>query len=1061
MGVAGNVFVGRDHELGLLRDLLADAIAGRGRVALVSGDPGIGKTRLIERLTAEAAAGDALIAWASCWDDAGAPAYFPWLQLLRELSENAPAVFTPIGETLRAVATESTLAVEGSQHDRFLLFESATGALRKTAAARPLVLVIDDLHNAEESSVQLLRFVSHEVTAMRVLLVGTYRVTEVGPEHALTDLLASTSTVERITLGGLPAVDVGRLAHATGGTEPSPGNVDWIVAQTGGNPLFVKEYVRLLAAQGRLDDDAGQSAVPMPRGVRDVLDRRLARLSAECHELLGLASLIGVEFVLAVLTRASGQPVDDVLDHLGEAMDAGVITEIRPGAGRFQFSHPLFKEALTSSVGPARRSQWHAVIGRAIEAAFAGDLDRHTAALATHFVRAGPYGDPQKAYAYSCAAADAAARVLGYREAAEHLTVALEFVPATDQVRRGELLYRIGEAYWNAGTLHDARAAFAGAAHAARVTADHTLLARAALGFAFGCGIGPDQMPGQVPDPETVALLREALAAVSVDDLALRSQLLARLARELALGDDQDAAEVLALEAVDMARASGDRRARAAALFSASYAITGVDRQAERLAVAEELLALGDASDDPEVQYWGHYFHTRALGEIGQVTADDIDATNALARQLRSPVYMVPTMVQNAIDRWCRGKVDDAKALIVSAKAQSTRMGGQFVVAADVVDIVIRFGEGTLLELEPLFDIAKTTTPHLAAFAHSIMAFAHAFAGHQRQARAELDAFMAVAGRTRLNLDSFPQFMSATLASVWLDDATYAGRIHEVLLPYADRGIGMSAVLGSVVGVLGCLDRLLGRYDSADERFAAAIERERSRGLTPGVMWERFEWAVALLCRDGPGDRSRARSMAVGARRDAEQYGYRMLVRWGDVVLARIDGSHSHARLERDGAIWRATYAGVTATIKDAKGVRDLAVLLATPGREVSAVDLAGRDPNASAGDVLDAKARAEYRARIEELDDDLAEATRNADDERASRAREERDLLVEQLATAVGLGGRVRQIDSSAERARKAVTFRIRQSIAAIEREHRELGRHLDRSVRTGAFCVYDPSST
>ena len=330
------VFVGRGRELGGLEAALEDALAGGGRLVLLAGEPGIGKSRLADELMATARSRGASVAVGRCWEAGGAPAYWPWVQSLRaHLREMEPeALRAQLGAGAADLAQllpelrdlfpdlpePPALESEGA---RFRLFEAVTSFLRTATQPRPLVLVLDDLHAADEPSLLLLQFVAREIADSGVLVVCAFR--DVDPTmreplaSALAELVREPHTTQ-LELTGLSDADVAQYIELSTGVEPAPRLVEAIQAETEGSPLFVTETVRLLDAEGQIADSDAQLRIPP--GIRAVIDQRVGRLPERCRSLLVPAAVMGREFELEALTRLSGLAPEELLDALDEAMPA-------------------------------------------------------------------------------------------------------------------------------------------------------------------------------------------------------------------------------------------------------------------------------------------------------------------------------------------------------------------------------------------------------------------------------------------------------------------------------------------------------------------------------------------------------------------------------------------------------------------------------------------------------------------------------------------------------------------------------------------------------------------
>ncbi|HXM56392.1 MAG TPA: AAA family ATPase, partial [Candidatus Dormibacteraeota bacterium] len=609
-------FVGREDELAALTADLETALGGSGGVVLLGGEPGIGKTRLVEELAARAAARGALALWGRCWEGEGAPAFWPWVQVVRAyvqasdaaaLREDMAAGAADIAQLVPAVHDRLPGLPEppASEPDaaRFRLFDSLAGFLRAAAARRPLVVVLDDLHYADAPSLALLRFVGGELEPAGPLVVGTYRDTEVDRGHPLMVTLADLARGQRrrrLLLRGLDPREVASFVALVAGVEPSPELAAALHVATDGNPFFVTEIVRLLAGQGRIGLAAagpGLLEAGLPEGVKAVVAARLGRLSQPCQMMLEVAAVIGREFDLGVLQPASGVDGEEALGLLEEAEAARVVGAVPGALGRWRFAHALVREVLYEGLPAARRVWLHGRAGEALEAVHGADPGPHLAELAHHFVAAAPGGQVARAVRVATLAGRRALDLLAWEEAAdlfERALAALELAERPDQRQRCELRLAIGEARMAAGEVPVARAAYHRAGELARQIGAPEALARAALGLSL-------VVPGGVVDPVEVALLEEAREALVGADGPLRARVLARLARALTFTSEAERRLALSEEAVALARRLGDDATLAAVLFDRHMAIWGADPPAttdERLAMATEVVVLAERLGD-------------------------------------------------------------------------------------------------------------------------------------------------------------------------------------------------------------------------------------------------------------------------------------------------------------------------------------------------------------------------------------------------------------------------------------------------------------------------------
>jgi hypothetical protein len=465
--LAGGVFVGRRQELSGLKAALEGALSGEGRMVTLVGEPGIGKTRTALELATYARLRGAQVLWGRCYESEGAPPYWPWVQAIRsyvrerdpeQLRSELGAGAAEIGDVVPDVRQRlpdlaAAETVEDPQQARFRLFDSLTAFLKTAGATKPLVLVLDDDHWADEGSLRLLEFVAHELAGTRLLLIGTYRDVDLSRRHPLSQSLAELTRerlFERVVLRGLSREDVGRFIEATCGVSPPTELVSVVYAQTEGNPLFVTEVVRLLVQEGELTPDrfGGRESwsVRIPEGVREVIGRRLDRLSSRCNETLAVASVVGREFGLAELERLVDELSGDrLLEVLEEALSARVIEELPRAPGRYQFTHALIQETLAEELSLTRRVRFHARIAEALEELYGADAGQHAAELAHHFGEAQTLLGAEKFIRYSQTAGETALAAHAHEQALAHFQRALaakEGQPMDDET--AALLFGLG-----------------------------------------------------------------------------------------------------------------------------------------------------------------------------------------------------------------------------------------------------------------------------------------------------------------------------------------------------------------------------------------------------------------------------------------------------------------------------------------------------------------------------------------------------------------------------------------------------------------------------------------
>jgi DNA-binding SARP family transcriptional activator len=451
---------GRDGQLAVLDAALTGAAAGRGRVVLVAGEPGIGKTRLAEEVARRATAQGIQVVWGRCYEGEGAPALWPWVQVGRGLVAGvAPGelggVLGRSGAALSQLLPELQELVPGLEPPpvveletaRFRLYQAVAGLLRRLAEVRPLLVIVDDLHWADVASLRLLVFLAAELRAARLVVVGTYRDVEAGTGQPLAETLGALArepVVERIALGGLGTAEVARLIANAVGTRPVERLVRTVHDRTGGNPFFVTELLRLLQSEGELQADHALAAArrAIPVGVRDVLQRRLARLPEQTNAVLLVGAVAGRAFDLDLVEAVTRLDDERALEAVEAAVIAGLLVEDEQMVGRYRFSHGLVRETIYQQLSRARRVRLHARVAQALVALHEPDDPEHVLELAQHAWTAVPVTGAEAALPYVLAAADHAMTRLAYEQAEQQLRRALELLgsmPPSAQRTRWEL----------------------------------------------------------------------------------------------------------------------------------------------------------------------------------------------------------------------------------------------------------------------------------------------------------------------------------------------------------------------------------------------------------------------------------------------------------------------------------------------------------------------------------------------------------------------------------------------------------------------------------------------
>jgi class 3 adenylate cyclase/tetratricopeptide (TPR) repeat protein len=881
-----SVFVGREAELGRLDAGLEDALAGRGRLVLVAGEAGIGKTRIAEQLAARARARGARAVWGRCFEGEAAPAYWPWIQLLRahaatrpaaalraELGPGAGEVAQLLPEVAEVVPDLEPPPSLDPETARFRLFDAVASFLRRAARDTGLVVVLDDLHWADRSSLLLLEFVARVLAGSRLLLVGTYRDVEVSRRHPLNDTLAELvrqPVTSRLALRGLSEAEVARCIAVVTGTEPAPTVVAAVHGQSEGNPFFVSEIARLLISEGRLDP-GGQLDLIIPEGVREVIDRRRNRLTERCNGVLAVAAVEGRDFDLNVVCQAAGLAAAEVLETLDEAVDAHLVTEAGPGPGRYRFAHALVREVVHAGLRATERARLHHRVGEAIERHAQADLDARLAELAYHFLQSATIGDADKAVEYASRAGKLALDLRAYEEAAGHLEgalQALELIPAGDQHRRGELLLVLGKAQRAAGDLVAARASYERAAAVAERIGAAELLARAAL------GLGVEFTVGVVDDVE-IRLLEEALTALGDADSPLRARVLARLAKALLWTREEDRRAALSEQAVQVARRVGEPGTLAAVLHDRHMAIWGFANAEERLDITGEAIQLAERCGDRDLAVRARASRIANLLELGDMPAleAEIDRHDQETAKLRQLQYRWHIPLLRASQAAIAGRFAEAEQLAEEGLAVGRRaqhQGGALFHLGMV--IAIHFGQGRFPEVVDVLRETDRRYPSLAVWRCGV-AYALVEAGRDDEALVEYERQVknefALVPRDHL-WTTCMAFLALTCAA--LQDARRAGRLYELLLPYARYNNRMTRIgigsLGPMAHYLGLLAATRGRWDAAAGHLQAAMEMSARMSAPVFLANSRYHHARALLGTPGrEGESTRLEDQSLSSAR--------------------------------------------------------------------------------------------------------------------------------------------------------------------------------------------------
>jgi len=879
----GRLFVGRDAELKQLERLWAEAEGGHLGLALLSGEPGVGKTRLAGQLARMLHGEGSTVLAGRCDEDLGVP-YQPFVEALHHFVEHTPPALLArhlgrrAGELVR-ISPDLADRVRGlalpersdPETERYRLFEAVASWLAAASSDRPMLLVLDDLQWATKPTLLLLRHVMRSTGPRHLLVLGIYRDTELSHDHPLTELLADFRRrpgAERVALSGLEEADVIRFMTQAAGHELDDDGLALgrvIHSESEGNPFFVREIIRHLTETGGIEQRDGRWGTPVPvnelavpEGIREVVGRRLSRLSADTGHALRVGAVVGPEFELAVVGAAGELDEDRILAAVEEAISARLVIEVPGPIPRHRFTHALVRSTLYGELSSARRVTLHRKVAQAIEAVHPGSDDL-LPALAYHWARAAaPAAETDRAVDYATRAGDRAMAQLAHDEAATYYDSALELLdvagaPADDH-RRLELLISKGEAQRRSRDPAYRQTLLDGA-HLAAELGDASALARAALANTLGnMWTGPFQV-----DDARVEVLESAIAAVGEDDLPLRARLLATLGLELAWAPDPTSRLALSEEALQIARSGMDPEVLAHVLLARDYTIHAPGNVAERFAATTELIDIAEQLGDPILAGQALALRFKSAMELADVDEAErcVARNRELVADLGQPILTWAVLHHQATLQVVRCDADAEAAVASASEWAPVGLGGFFGTAHTYP---LRLAQGISDEL---LEFARALVER-SQNRHPKSVYAHCLAERGRLEEAA-ELFEDLAGSDFAYPTNNVAWLLYGIECAWLcarlGRKDCVPRLRSWLEPYAEQllvGSFAGMVLGSVSLYLGMLCTTGGDWPAADAYFAAAAGTHERIDAPLWLAHTRLEWARMLLTRQESGDDKRA-----------------------------------------------------------------------------------------------------------------------------------------------------------------------------------------------------------
>ena len=894
------VVVGLASELKAVASALKRTESGEGHeVGLISGEAGQGKTTLVAEAARIAYGTGTCVLFGHCEEDLATPyqlfaealghyvTHASERQLLThvaahgsELSRLVPALSRRLSDLPASKATDS-------DSERYLLFSAVVGLLSAASKEQPILLVFDDLQWADNGSLMLLRHVAGSDLAMRVLILGTYRDTELSRSDALVEAVGTLrrrGTVTRLELTGLDVTGVTSLMEATAGHSLDDAAIQLahaVYRETDGNPFFVGEVLRHLSETGAIyQDSTGRwtaaedfNLLNLPDSVREVIRARVVRLGSDAERVLSLAAVIGRDFDFELLMRASELPEDDLLDILDAAGSVALIRELTNAPGRYMFSHALIQHTLYNDSGPTRRARAHRRIADALEDLLGSHPGSRVGELARHWFNSTQSSDVVKAIAYSRQAGDAALVALAPDDALRYYNQALSMFQQTENSEPFLALdIRIGIGTAQRQTGNGAfRETLLDAAHRAAELDDTERLVAAALANDRGTFSTVDAM-----DAEKITVLEMALDRLP-DNHPNRALLLAILCSELTIGSTLERREELARDAIRIAESSGDDVTLVRVLTHVLIPLAVPLLLEQSLARSARALHHAEQVDDPLLlcsAASGHRYMAACAGDITEMDRC-FQIKEPLVEQLDQPFLAWVHALQCSTRALIAGDTDEAEALAGEALTIGSS-GGEpdAIVIFGAQMLMVSIWRGTLSELVPLIEQAIVDNPRLPVFV-AALALAHADGGRYEDAKAILHEFGKSGYQLPMDATWLTGMIAYADAAVDCGDTEAADSMLEQLAPFSQQWhYSDISTAGPISRTLGGLATVLGRYEEADRYFAHSAASSEQAGAKFFSARTNLYWGKMLVERNGPGDAAMARGLLGKAHAAAVAHGY-------------------------------------------------------------------------------------------------------------------------------------------------------------------------------------------
>ena len=884
-GQTGGIFVGRQREMAALRSAMDAARDGHGRIVMLAGEPGIGKTRTAQELASYAESLGAQVWWGPCHEQQGAPPYWPWVQPIRayiqrtepeplaaQMGPGAAGISEIIPEVRGKLPDLKPASPLEPEQARFRLFDSISKFLKNLSQAQPLMLVLDDLQWADKPSLLLLEFLASQLSGNNILLLGTYRDIEVTRDHPLASTLAQLARSDsyfRQELAGLETEHVSQLIANISGVEPSQRLVQAVYDHTEGNPFFMTEVVRLVVERRRPGGETAEdslASLELPQSVLEVIGQRLNRLSTECESILTTGAVIGRQFDFRLLRSLNDDfNESQLLKAVDEGLDAHLIQDV-PGQGDvYQFSHALVQQTLRERLSSSRRVRLHAKIGETLEALHSGQPGEHAAEMAHHFSEASSVLGPEKLVKYSALAGERALEAYAFEGALDHFDLALESMgitltgsEAAPDEESAALLFGKGRAQLATMERHRLSEAVACLRRAFDFYAATGNVDRAVA-------VAQQQLPmAQGMLAGAAELTRRALELVQSGSLD-EGRLLSQYALHVYFEEiDVEAAQDASTRALVIARQENDTELELRALGNAASVDTFECQFQDALEKGMRGIELARLLDDPRAELSVQY---RAAG--GRLLTGDLlgakrhlEAMRGLAERLRdrfwlSTAYFLSTQTSIYEGDW------EAARWFSDQSLTNLAMDSRCLAARMQLELELGQFDQAEAYLERLLEVMRLTPPG-PTVEYMIAALGIPLAANIIGDASGSEVAEAAAERV-INAPKVPRFVmfgaraGLGFLAVQRGDPDAAANQYASLT--ACRGTAMAGLSFVFDRLLGLLAQSMNRTDAAVRHFEDALAFCRSGSYRPELAWSCYDYASTLLQRNGPGDHQRAASL--------------------------------------------------------------------------------------------------------------------------------------------------------------------------------------------------------